>query len=160
MRSSFVCFLLAAVALLQVAGAKKKPEVIVRFFPQVLESNGKSFAVEVPLVSGQGTIWISKVATVSEKDILAFFPFQNADGSIGAYFKLDDHGTLLLDTLSVEQRGQYLVAVVNGRHVIDLVIDKRIPDGIAVIPKGLLPEELDLLRQKFPIIGETPSKKR
>ncbi|MEO7933793.1 MAG: hypothetical protein ABIT76_11610 [Chthoniobacterales bacterium] len=149
MRRFLLFPLLVVLGLASIAGAKKSPQVIVRFYAEVAENNGDTFGTPVPLLDGSGSIRVSKIATVSEQDIVAFTPFQNADGSIGAYFYLDEHGQLLLETLSMEQRGKVLVALVNGRHVADLLIDKRISDGIAVIPAGLTPQDLDLMRKKM-----------
>ncbi len=147
MRRFPVLLLVAALGLGSVAGAKKKPAVTVRFYAEVNEDNGDVFGTTVPLLDGSGSIRVSKVATISEQDITSFSPFQNTDGSIGVYLNLDDHGKFLLETLSMEQRGKVVIALVNGRHVTDLLIDKRISDGIAVIPSGLTPEDLDAMRK-------------
>ncbi len=149
MRRFLLIPLLVVLGLASIAGAKKTPLVTIRFYAEVGESNGDTFGTTVRLLDGLSSIRVSKIATISEQDIVAFTPFQNADGSIGAYFYLDDHGQLLLETLSMEQRGKILIALVNGRHVADLLIDKRISDGIAVIPSGLIPQDLDLMRKKL-----------
>ena len=160
MRFSPLLLCLLVLALFNLAGAKKKPELTIRFYAEVPPENGAPFSIPVERLDGTGTFNLSKVPTVSEKEITAFTPFQNADGSVGAYFFLDQHGTLLLETLSVEQRGKMLVALVNGRRVVDLLIDKRINDGIAAIPSGLTPQEIDLIRQTIKIRepGTTPKK--
>ncbi len=149
MRRFLLIPLLVVLGLASIAGAKKTPLVTIRFYAEVGESNGDTFGTTVPLLDGSSSIRVSKIATISEQDIAAFTPFQNADGSIGAYFYLDDHGQLLLETLSMEQRGKILIALVNGRHVADLLIDKRITDGVAVIPSGLTPQDLDSMRKKL-----------
>ena len=149
MRRFFLVPLVVVLGLGSLAGAKKQPLVTVRFYAEVAETNGATFSTVVPLLDGSGSIPISKVPTISEDDIVAFTPFQNADGSIGAYFFLDDHGKLMLETLSMEQRGKILIALVNGRHVADLLIDKRIGDGIAVVPSGIIPQDLDSMRKKL-----------
>jgi hypothetical protein len=149
MRRSLALFLVLLCSLASVAGAKKTAKPIVRFYGEVAESNGDVFGTPIPLLDGSGSVRVSKVATVSERDIVAFTPFQNADGSFGAYFFLDDHGKLLLETLSVESRGKMVIALVNGRHVADLLIDKKITDGIAMIPSGLTPQDIDLFRKNI-----------
>ena len=146
-------FVVLVFGLTSLAGSKKKPEMTIRFFAEVAENNGDTFGTTIPLLDGSGEIRVSKVATVSERDIEAFSPFQNPDGSIGVNLHLDDHGRLLLETLSMEQRGKILVALVNGRHVCDLMIDKRITDGIAVIPTGLAPEDIASMRKKLKMRG-------
>src|SRR6476660_731759 len=50
-------------------------------------------------------ISIEKLARISEHDVMAFSPYPAQDGTFGALFQLDDHGRVVLDTLSVERRG-------------------------------------------------------
>jgi hypothetical protein len=52
------------------------------------------------------------------------------------------------------------VVLLNGRQVINLVVDRPVTDGIVSIPRGLTPEEVALLRTAFPVMGETGKKGR
>ena len=149
MRRSLAVFAIFLCGLASIAGAKKKPLATVRFYAEVAENNGTTFGTEIPLLDGSGSIRISKIATITEQDMVGFTPFQTTDGSIGAYFFLDEHGKLLLETLSMESRGKIIIGLVNGRHVTDLMIDKRISDGIAVIPAGMTPQDIDVLRKSL-----------
>jgi hypothetical protein len=51
-----------------------------------------------------------------------------------------------------------VVAFVNGRQVIDLLIDKRVKDGIVSIPRGLSALDVARLHKTFPILGAANSR--
>ncbi len=151
-------FLLLSAALLLVAGAKK-PTVPVRFYAETNARDGSSFAQPVALLGSAKQVYVSKVPVLSERDIVGVYPVLAPDGSMGCAFKLDEHGRIALEGMSVEKRGQMLIAVVNGRHVLDMIIDDRKSDGIIYIPRGLEVIEVSLLTKKFPVMGVKKGKK-
>lgn len=148
---------LPLLALFFVAAAKK-PQVAVRFHLQANEKDGAPFVMRLPLANAPGPAFVKKIPEVSERDIVAVYPFPAPDGTMGCAFKLDDHGRIGLDTLSVESRGKVLVCMVNLRVVTAMLIDKRVSDGIIVVPSGLLPQEITMLREKFRLIGQPNGK--
>ena len=150
--------LLPVLALLLVAAAKKEPEVTVRFYTEGMAGDTNSFVVPLYLQNPVRKIYVSKIPNISERDIEAIYPFQTPDGSLGCVFLLSETGKIALDSLSVEKRGTSLIAVMNNRPVIPLLIDRRISDGILVIPSGLsIPEGL-LLKKTFRVfIPPTPT---
>jgi hypothetical protein len=150
--------LLPLMALLLVAGAKKEPAVTLRFYTETNAKATDSFAVSVELQTAHRQTYVSKIPDISEHNIQATYLFQNGDGTLGCCCLLDENGRLALDALSVEKRGRALVAVMNGREVIDLLIDKRISDGIVTIPTGLTPEEAKLLQKTFKQVSVLPKK--
>lgn len=154
-----VIFLITVAGLFNVAGSKKKPAVTVRFHVEASKENGAPFTLHIPRADGQGDLWVSQIPAISEEDIESFLPYQASDGTFGAYFKLDSHGRLAIETLSMEAKGKVLAVIVNGRHVVDLLIDRPIRDGLAVIPSGLTSQEVDLLHKKIKITGEKTGKK-
>jgi hypothetical protein len=139
-------------------GRKELP-LSIRFYTESNQGDTDSFAVPVMLLSGQKA-YVDQIANISERDITSVYPFAVADGSGGCSFKLDSHGSMSLDSLSVEKKGSILIAVVNGRQVADLMIDKRITDGIVTIPAGLTTAEMKLILKKFPIIGGKKAEKK
>lgn len=145
--------LLIPLAILSIAAAKKRPEVTVRFFTETNPQDTNAFATPVTLRYPPRQVYIDKIAAISERDIVGIYPFPAADGTMGCAFKLDEHGRIGLDTLSVEKRGTSLVAVVNGRQVIDMQIDRRVSDGFVTIPNGLTPLEIAMLQKKYKVIG-------
>lgn len=134
-------------------GAAKKPQVTVRFHTLANPRDGASFAMPVTLSNPPRTVYIKKVPELSERDVAAIYPFPAPDGTMGCAFKLDSHGAIGLDTLSIESRGSVLVCVVSHRVVTAMLIDRRVSDGIISIPSGLAKEEIALLQKQFRTLG-------
>jgi hypothetical protein len=107
----------------------------------------------VELTNPQKRIFLRKVPILTERDFKAFYPFPGRDGMTGAYFRLDPHGSDKLDQFTTEDRGKLAVIMVNGRVAAALRIEQRVSDGILFVPGGILPNEILLLQQKYPIIG-------
>lgn len=149
-------FALLLLAALPLAAAEQKPAapVTVRIHAEGRPSDGANFGTEITLINPPKKITISKVPVTSEKDFVAFFPFPAADGSLGAYFKLDAHGTNKLESHSTEFRDTLVVALVNGRVASAMTVDKKITDGILLIPSGFQPEEIVRLQSTLPTIGK------
>jgi len=103
--------------------------------------------------SGKG-IAIEKLAWISEYDVIAFSPYPAQDGTFGALFQLDDHGRVVLDTLSVERRGRFLFVFINGRMITGLQIDKRVSDGKIYVPSGLTAADVELMKKQWPLLGK------
>jgi hypothetical protein len=105
-------------------------------------------------VSGK-EIAIEKMPWISERDVSAFFPYPAQDGTYGALIQLDEHGRVVLDTLSIERRGSFLYVFINGRFITDLQIDKRVSDGKIYIPSGFLTAaDIDLMKKDWRLIGQ------
>jgi hypothetical protein len=146
--------IISLLAFLCVAAGKKQPQLTVRFFAEANRRDTDEFAIPVNLQYPPHVAYIDKIPVVSERDIAAIYPFNATDGTMGCAFKLDDHGTLALDTLSIERRGTSLVAMVNGRQIIDMQIDRRVSDGVLTIPRGLTTQEIARLQKKFKTLGQ------
>lgn len=140
---------LLLLALFCSAGAKKSQPLVVAFFTESREHNTSAFAAPVTLHHPPRQAFIEKIPSINQNDVAAIFPFPAADGSMGCAFKLNTHGTFALETLSMSRRGTSLVAFVNGRQVIDMLIDQRVSDGIITIPRGLTPQDLTVLQKKY-----------
>jgi hypothetical protein len=97
---------------------------------------------------------IEKLPWISERDVVAFSPYPAPNGTYGALFQLDEHGRVVLDTLSVERRGTFLFVFVNGRPITELEIDKRVSDGKIYIPSGLSSADIEVMKRQWPTIGE------
>src|SRR5215467_417357 len=97
---------------------------------------------------------IQKLPWITERDVMAFSPYPAQDGTFGALFQLDDHGRVVLDTLSVEHRGGFLFVFINGRLITDLQIDKRVSDGKIYVPSGLSPADIALMKKEWRLIGQ------
>jgi hypothetical protein len=97
---------------------------------------------------------IERVPRLSERDVIAFYPYSTSGGNYGALFQLDEHGTLALDTLSVEKRGGLLFVLVNGRPITELQIDRRVSDGRIYIASGLTKADIESMKKDWRLIGE------
>ena len=152
----FVLFTLAIVSLLPgqiYAGSKKSAPITIRLHGEGNRADGESFVTEIQLKKPPQKIFIHKVPEVSERDIKTFLPFPGNDGMIGAYFRLDPHGTNKLQQFTTEQKGRIGVILINGRIASAVRVTPN-SDGIFFVPGGLLPEEVLLLQKQFPIIGQ------
>lgn len=154
----FSRFLLPLFALSLIAAAKK-PQQTIRFHIEANPNGGSSFTLSAKLPDSSQSISISKAAEISESDVEAIYPFPAANGTMGCALKLDEHGRIALDALSQEYHGGLLIGFYNGRPVTAMQIDRRIPDGIIYIRQGILPQEIELLRKMFPVLGEKKQKK-
>jgi len=94
------------------------------------------------------------MARITEHDVVAFYPYQVAKDNYSALFQLDEHGTIALDTLSVERRGSLLFVFINGRPITELQIDKRVSDGQVYIASGLTKTDIELMKKDWRLIGE------
>jgi len=112
------------------------------------------FSVSVRARSSGKDVAIQKLPWITERDVVAFAPYQAQDGTYGALFELDEHGHVVLDTLSVERRGGFLFVFINGRLVTDLQIDKRVSDGKIYIPSGLTAADIDVMKKDWRLIGQ------
>jgi len=150
---TFRCLALLILALALAGFAKKKEALSVTFHVETNSRDTSSFALPVNLKNLGRQSYIEKMPSITEREISRIFPFSASDGSMGCAFILDDHGRVWLDTLSVEKRGMALVAMVNGRIVCDMLIDKRVADGIITIPNGLSDQDIVILTKKFKVAG-------
>ncbi len=146
------------------AGAKKQSDVAIRFYAEG-GAEGGQFSEKVELISPKRAVSMQSLPLLTEREIQSFHPFEARDGSgtMGAYFKLDAHGNSLLAQHTMAHRGTYLLAFFNGRHVIDLYVDRGVSDGIVSIPSGLTTYDIARLEIAFPRFGhegEKPGRKK
>jgi len=93
---------------------------------------------------------------LNEHDIKAVYPFKTADGTYGAFLRLDGHGANLLTQYSIEKMGANttLTVFINGRQVISVIVDKPVKDGIFWIPSGMTIMEEARMVNAFPVMGQ------
>jgi len=127
---------------------------MIRLAAEADGKEGDTFTVPVVLPNSVKKIFVRKVPIISERDIVAFYPFSASDGTIGCYFKLDHDGTAKLEQHTTEARDRVVVASVNGRVASAMQVDKKITDGLLMIPAGFRPLEIAQLQTKYPTIGK------
>lgn len=136
----------------------KKDAFAIRIHGEGNTEDGEKFSVPVVLLDGRKTT-LSIMPLLNEHDIKAVYPFRAPDGSYGAYLRLDFHGSNLLTQYSIEKSGRnsVLAVMVNGRQVVDLMVDKPIRDGIFCIPSGMTLLESAKMANSFPVMGQENS---
>jgi hypothetical protein len=149
---------LLLVATLFCTGGAKKPEIDLRIHGQGTAAEVPTFAFPATLLNGVPT-YLQRMPLITEREIKSVFPFPAADGTSGVYLKLNSHGTGLLGQYTMERRGRELVVMLNGRQISNLLVDRPVSDGIVSIPRGLTPDDVELLTVAFPIMGEAGKKK-
>ena len=134
-------------------GMAKKPSVTVRFYAEANARDTDAFSKPITLHNPEREAYIERVPSISEQSIKAMYPFQVTDGSWGACFKLDNKGRIDLEVLSTERKGSSMVIFVvtpKGIHqVVDVVIDRKVRDGVITIPRGLTELEIAALKKEY-----------
>src|SRR5947209_14840445 len=135
-------------------GAAKPRHCILRVHAQANPRDTEIFATSVRAQLSRKDVAIEKMPWISERDVIAFSPYPARDGTYGALIQLDEHGRVVLDTLSVERRGGFLFVFINGRFITQLEIDKRVSDGRIYIPSGLTAADIGLMKKDWRLIDQ------
>ena len=142
------------VALFTASVLGKDAQCIFRVHVEANANDTATFSSSVPALFSGKRVAIERMPRLSERDVVAFYPYPANGGTYGALFQLDEHGRLALDTLSIEKRGQLLFVLVNGRAVAELQIDQRVTDGRVYVASGLTKADIDALKKCWRLIGE------
>jgi hypothetical protein len=135
-------------------GVAKQRHCTFRVHAQANARDTEVFATSVGAQRSGKNIAIEKMPWISERDVMAFSSYPAENGTYGALIQLDEHGRVVLDTLSVERRGTFLFLFINGRLITALQVDKRVSDGKIYIPSGLTAADIDLMKKDWRLIGQ------
>ena len=152
MRTS--CVFVFCLALAPIDASAKQRHCTFRVHAQANPHDSDVFSIPGRTTSSGKDIAIEKLPWITERDIAAFSPYPAPDGTFGALFQLDEHGRVVLDTLSVEHRGRFLFVFINGRMITNLQIDKRVSDGKIYIPSGITASDVELMKKQWRLLGE------
>jgi hypothetical protein len=141
-------------------GVAKQRHCTFRVHAQANRQDSEVFATSVPAQVSGKNVTIEKMAWISEQDVVGFSPYPAPNGTYGALIQLDDHGRVVLDTLSVERRGSFLFVFINGRLITELQVDKRVSDGKIYIPSGLTAADIALMKKDWRLIGQRKRESR
>jgi hypothetical protein len=150
---SLCVFALCLVFALSESVAKQR-HCTLRVHAQANARDTEVFATSVRAQISGKNVAIEKMPWISEQDVTAFSPYPAKDGTYGALIQLDEHGRVVLDTLSIERRGSFLFVFINGRLITELNVDKRVADGKIYIPSGLTAADIDLMKKDWRLIGQ------
>ena len=137
-----------------VDAAAKQRHCTFRVHAQANPRDSNVFSISARATSSGKDVAIQKTPWITEHDVVAFAPYPAKDGTFGALFQLDEHGGVVLDTLSVERRGRFLFVFINGRMITDLQIDKRVSNGKIYVPSGLTAADIELMKKQWRLPGE------
>lgn len=157
MRALPLALCLAGILLL--GAAKKQPVFDLRIHGLGNASEAPTFAFPASLLDGT-PVFLQRMPLITQREIRSVYPFQAADGTLGIYLQLDNHGSRLLQQHTMSRRGDRLVVLLNGRQISNLLVDQPISDGIISIPRGLSPDDIEFLTTVFPVIGEEGKRRR
>lgn len=93
----------------------------------------------------------------STQSVAAIHPFPSDDGTYGVALKLDFKGTQSLDIVTRMRHGEILMTMVNGAVVDYVTIDRPVSDGMFTVWRGIPPELVATLEEKYPSINELKS---
>jgi len=141
-------------------GVAKQRHCTFRVHAQANPRDTEVFATSVRAQISGKNVAIEKMPWISEQDVTAFSPYPAQNGTYGALIELDEHGRVVLDTLSVERRGSFLFVFINGRLITELQVDKRVSDGKIYIPSGLTAADIDLMKKDWRLIGQRKRQSR
>ena len=142
------------VALLTISATGKDRHCIFRVHAEANPQDTAVFSSSIRALFSGKQVAIERIPRLSERDVVAFYPYSASDGTYGVLFQLDEHGRIVLDALSVERRGSLLFVLINGRPITELQIDRRVSDGRIYIASGLSNADIDLMKKDWQLIGE------
>jgi hypothetical protein len=135
------------------AGGKKGEDSGISFHMQGDASDNPKM-VFGQLTNGQQMVY-RRVPEFTTKDVAAFNPFPSQDGEgYGAVLQLKPSAKNRLAAITNANLNRWMLAMVNGRKVDAVLIDKQVDDGMLVIWKGIGAAEIEAFDKQVPRIGE------
>lgn len=153
MHRLFLIALLAAV--LPACESNKKEKVFITVHSQGTDMDSPKTIMRRNI---EGRTMIFKIIPeFSTQSVTAIHPFPAEDGTYGVALKLDFKGTQSLDMVTRLRSGEMLMTMVNGVPVDHVQINRPVSDGIFTVWRGLAPELVTILEEKYPKIHESSS---
>lgn len=151
MKSIFASLILA---LFTVSVAGKDRHCTFRVHAEANPNDTAIFSSSVRALFSGKQVAIERMPRLSERDVVAFYPYSAGEANYGALFQFDEHGRLALDALSIERRGSLLFVLINGRPITELQIDRRVSDGRIFIASGLTKADIEVMKKDWRLIGQ------
>ncbi len=101
------------------------------------------------------TIYFRRSAELIAKDLIAFSPFIGEDGSFGATFTLSKVAGQRFAAITTQNQRGWLIAMLNGRPLDAVLVDKPVRDSSVVVWQGLNREEVARFDMMIPRAGDT-----
>lgn len=155
MRLLFPIACLILCSLPATASGKKGEETGVSFHLET-EAGGNPKMVFTQLTAGKERDFY-RTPEITTKSVISFSPFPSEDeGTYGVVLQLDRRGANRLGAITAANPERWLLAMVNGRVVDAVLIDKQVADGMLVIWKGVTLQEVKAFDKVVPRLGEDP----
>ncbi len=114
-----------------------------------------------PQTANGQTRYFRRLPEIALKDVISFSPFPSeTGGDFGIVFKLKENAVRRLSAITNANQGRWMVAMINGRVVDGVLIDKQVDDGVVVIWKGATLADIALFDAELPRIGQEGAKKK
>jgi len=107
-----------------------------------------------PLPMGDKQRFFLKSPLTFTKELVAYKPFFAQDGTAGATFAFTKPAANRITARTTQHQGKWLMAMLNGRPVDAIYIDKPVRDGRLVIWQGIREGEINAFEYAMPHIGE------
>src|SRR5207237_9560137 len=124
-----LCLLALGLLLALPRGVAKDRHCMFRLHAEANPRDTALFAASVRAQFSGKDIAIERMPRISERDVVAFYPYSAGNGTYGALFQIDDHDRIAFYTLGIDRRGSLLFALINGLPITEPEIDKRVGDG-------------------------------
>ncbi|MBC8149121.1 MAG: hypothetical protein H8E96_05530 [Verrucomicrobiaceae bacterium] len=108
-----------------------------------------------PLPRGGKRLFFKKGPLAFTRETVAFLPFFAEDGTAGATFQFRPETARRIAAITNQNRQKWLVAMLNGRPVDAVFIEKPVTDGKLVIWQGMKQAETVSFDYIIPHIGES-----
>jgi hypothetical protein len=156
--AAFIMLVVLAVTPAALAGGKKENKASVTFHIET-EASDNPKMIFPQLTNGQKRFY-RRTPDISLKDVVSFSPFPADFGDYGIVLKLKGSASNRLAALTNMNQGRWMISQINGRVVDGVNIDKQVDDGRLVIWKGVTLEDIAVLDQELPRMGEEGKKKK
>jgi len=120
------------------------PQVLLTIHTETSGLEQPEKRLELPLDVPPFRFFVGKVPDISHRLLVKIEP-GTTPGSATLYF--DPTGTRLLRNITATNRNRRLAVLLNGRLIFSPVIDTTIDNGQLYLPRGITPENLNMLQQ-------------
>lgn len=146
--------LLAACAVLPLHASGKKGQTAGISFHMQADQSDNAKMIFPQATNGKMLVY-KRVPEIITKDIAGFAPFPSKDGEgYGVVLQLKPGPKNRWSAVTSTSVNRWVAAMVNGRVVDAVMVDKQIDDGMIVIWKGIGEAEIAAFDKEVPRIGE------
>lgn len=135
------------------AGGKRPSKNRLTFHIQGDQTDGQKMVFPVPM--GRKQRFFQKTPVNKTTEIVSLKHFIADDGTFGAVFSFDKNTAGRISAVTNRNQDKWLLAMLNGRPVDAVYIDRPVVDGRLVVWRGITQSEIIRFEYAMPITGET-----